>query len=58
MNEDETNAVLKLPKSLDFGAAEGFLETMRSCLQDNPRLRVDASGVESSPSNTTTVNVP
>jgi two-component system, chemotaxis family, chemotaxis protein CheY len=46
MNEDETNAVLKLPKSLDFGAAEGFLETMRSCLQDNPRLRVDASGVE------------
>ena len=46
MNEDETNAVLKLPRTLDFGAAEGFLETMRSRLQDNPRLRVDASGVE------------
>jgi two-component system, chemotaxis family, chemotaxis protein CheY len=46
MNEDETNAVLKLPRTLDFGAAEGFLETMRSRLQDNPRLRIDASGVE------------
>jgi anti-anti-sigma regulatory factor len=46
MNEDETNTVLKLPRTLDFGAAEGFLETMRKRLQDNPRLRVDASGVE------------
>jgi hypothetical protein len=46
MNESETNAVLKLPRTLDFGAAEGFLEMMRSRLQDNARLRVDASGVE------------
>jgi two-component system chemotaxis response regulator CheY len=46
MNEDESNAVLKLPRILDFGAAEGFLETMRGRLQGNPRLRVDASGVE------------
>jgi two-component system, chemotaxis family, chemotaxis protein CheY len=46
MSEDESNAVLKLPRILDFGAAEGFLEAMRGRLQDNPRLRVDASGVE------------
>ena len=46
MNEDENNAILKLPRMLDFGAAEGFLEMIRSRLQDNPRLRVDASGVE------------
>jgi two-component system, chemotaxis family, chemotaxis protein CheY len=46
MSEDVSNAVLKLPRILDFGAAEGFLETMRGRLQDNPRLRVDASGVD------------
>jgi two-component system, chemotaxis family, chemotaxis protein CheY len=46
MSEDESKAVLKLPRILDFGAAEGFLETMRGRLQDDPRLRVDASGVE------------
>jgi two-component system, chemotaxis family, chemotaxis protein CheY len=46
MSEDASNPVLKLPRILDFGAAESFLDTMRSRLQDNPRLRVDASGVE------------
>jgi two-component system chemotaxis response regulator CheY len=46
MDEDRTDAVLKLPRTLDFAAAEGFLETMRSRLQENPRLRIDASGVE------------
>jgi two-component system, chemotaxis family, chemotaxis protein CheY len=46
MNEDEAKSALKLPRTLDFGAAEGFLETLRSRLQDNPRLRIDASGVE------------
>lgn len=46
MNEDKADAVLKLPRTLDFAAAESFLETMRSRLQQNPRLRIDASGVE------------
>jgi two-component system chemotaxis response regulator CheY len=35
-----------LPRTLDFAAAESFLETMRSRLHDNPRLRIDASEVE------------
>jgi two-component system, chemotaxis family, chemotaxis protein CheY len=43
---EESDPILKLPRILDFGAAEGFLDTMRSRLQDNPRLRLDASGVE------------
>ena len=43
---DTNNDTLKLPRTLDFAAAEDFLETMRSRLQENPRLRVDASGVE------------
>jgi two-component system chemotaxis response regulator CheY len=46
MDEDKADAVLKLPRTLDFAAAEGFLEMMRSRLQENPRLRIDASGVE------------
>jgi two-component system, chemotaxis family, chemotaxis protein CheY len=46
MDEDKADAVLKLPRTLDFAAAESFLETMRSRLQENPRLRIDASGVE------------
>lgn len=46
MDEDKADAVLKLPRALDFAAAESFLETMRSRLQENPRLRIDASGVE------------
>jgi two-component system, chemotaxis family, chemotaxis protein CheY len=43
---DTDNDTLKLPRTLDFAAAEDFLETMRCRLQDNPQLRVDASGVE------------
>jgi two-component system, chemotaxis family, chemotaxis protein CheY len=46
MDEHKADAVLKLPRILDFAAAESFLETMRSRLQENPRLRIDASGVE------------
>jgi len=46
MDEDKADAVLKLPRTLDFAAAESFLETMRSRLQENSRLRIDASGVE------------
>src|ERR1700756_5072369 len=46
MDEDKADAVLKLPRTLDFAAAESFLETVRSRLQENPRLRIDASGVE------------
>ncbi len=46
MNEDKTDAILKLPRMLDFAAAEGFLETMRGRLQENPRLRIDASAVD------------
>jgi two-component system chemotaxis response regulator CheY len=46
MDEDKADAVLKLPRTLDFAAAESFLETMRSRLQEDPRLRIDASGVE------------
>ena len=46
MNEDANNAALKLPSTLDLAAAEGFLETIRCRLQENPRLRVDASEVE------------
>jgi two-component system, chemotaxis family, chemotaxis protein CheY len=46
MDKDKADAVLKLPRTLDFAAAESFLETMRSRLQENPRLRIDASGVE------------
>jgi two-component system chemotaxis response regulator CheY len=46
MDEDKADAVLKLPRTLDFAAAEGFLEMMRRRLQENPRLRIDASGVE------------
>jgi two-component system, chemotaxis family, chemotaxis protein CheY len=43
---EESDPILKLPRILDFGAAEGFLDTLRSRLRDNPRLRLDASGVE------------
>ena len=45
MNED-ANSTVNLPRALDFAAAEGLLETMRSHLEANPRLRVDASAVE------------
>jgi len=43
---DTNNDTLKLPRTLDFAAAEDFLEMMRRRLQENPQLRVDASGVE------------
>jgi two-component system chemotaxis response regulator CheY len=46
MNEAANETELKLPRTLDLAAAEGFLETMRSHLEHNPRLRVDASAVE------------
>jgi two-component system, chemotaxis family, chemotaxis protein CheY len=39
-------ARFKLPATLDLGAAEGFLETLRHQLQARPDLRLDASEVE------------
>jgi two-component system, chemotaxis family, chemotaxis protein CheY len=37
---------LKLPATLDSAAAEGLLDALRRELQAQPRLRIDASGVE------------
>jgi two-component system chemotaxis response regulator CheY len=38
--------VMRLPGALDLAAAEGFLETIRQCLQRDQVLRLDASDVE------------
>ena len=46
MNNDKDNARFKLPATLDLGAAEGFLDIMRHQLEAQPKLRVDASEVE------------
>jgi two-component system, chemotaxis family, chemotaxis protein CheY len=40
------SALLKLPVTLDLASAEGFLNDIRGRLQAEPRLRVDASEVE------------
>ncbi len=39
-------ALLKLPATLDLAAAEGLLDDIRGRLQAEPRLRIDASEVE------------
>jgi len=39
-------ALLKLPMALDLAAADGFLDDIRCRLQAEPRLRIDASEVE------------
>ena len=44
--QTEQSAQLKLPAVLDLTAAEGFLTTLRQCLQGEGALRLDASGVE------------
>jgi two-component system, chemotaxis family, chemotaxis protein CheY len=46
MNDDNDNARFKLPATLDLAAAEGFLDIMRHQLEAQPKLRVDASEVE------------
>ena len=44
--QTEQSAQLKLPAVLDLTAAEGFLTTLRQCLQGEGALRIDASGVQ------------
>jgi two-component system chemotaxis response regulator CheY len=46
MNEHANNSEMKLPRTLDFAAAEGLLETLQSQLGRDPHLRLDASAVE------------
>ena len=46
MQDDAYLTRLKLPSALDLAAAEGLLDTMRRRLQAEPRLRIDASEVE------------
>jgi two-component system, chemotaxis family, chemotaxis protein CheY len=46
MNDDKDNARFKLPATLDLAAADGFLDIMRHQLEAQPKLRVDASEVE------------
>jgi two-component system, chemotaxis family, chemotaxis protein CheY len=46
MNEHANNSEMKLPRTLDFAAAEGLLETLQSQLGRDSHLRLDASAVE------------
>jgi two-component system, chemotaxis family, chemotaxis protein CheY len=46
MLDEMGSASLKLPVTLDLAAAEGFLDDIRDRLQADPRLRIDASEVE------------
>jgi two-component system, chemotaxis family, chemotaxis protein CheY len=46
MDDGTGKARLKLPATLDLAAAEGFLDLMRSRLQTEPCLRLDASAVD------------
>ena len=46
MNGDVNNGALLLPATLDLGAAEGFLELVRSRTHGDALLRLDASQVE------------
>ena len=46
MQEANDTSRWKLPRTLDLAAAAGFLDAMHSRLQADPRLRIDASEVE------------
>ncbi len=45
MQDDTTDAILKLPAILDLSAAEGLLDTLRGRVLAGSRLVIDASGV-------------
>ena len=46
MQGDADSTRLKLPAALDLAAAAGLLDTLRGRLATEPRLRLDASEVE------------
>jgi two-component system chemotaxis response regulator CheY len=46
MGAQDDIAFFKLPATLDFGAAEAFLKTLRQTAQAAPKLRLDAADVD------------